>query len=152
MKRSAGILPYKNEDGKVKVYLEHPGGPYWAGKDKWSICKGEYKNESATQTALREFYEESGHKILEEEITYLGGCKQKSKKLVNIFVVNKDLDTKNIKSNTFKKEWPPGSSQILEFAEMDQAEWFDLETAYQKIFLGQKYFLRKLERYLEEKK
>lgn len=34
MKRSAGILPYKIEDGKVKVYLEHPGGPYWAGKDK----------------------------------------------------------------------------------------------------------------------
>lgn len=151
MKRSAGILPYKIEEGKVKVYLEHPGGPYAIGKDEWSICKGEYKSEGALAAALREFYEESGHKILANELIYLGGHKQKNKKVLNIFIVNKDLDTTNIVSNTFKKEWPPGSGQIKEFSEMDQAEWFDLAVAYQKIYQGQKYFLRKLERYLEEK-
>lgn len=151
MKRSAGILPYKIEDGNIKVYLEHPGGPYWEGIDKWSICKGEYKSESAIQAAKREFLEETGYEIKEEDLTYLGGYKQKSNKLVNIFIVNQDIDVTKMKSNTFKLEWPVGSLQIMEFPEMDEARWFDIETAKIKIFDGQIYFLRKLEKYVTEK-
>ena len=73
MKRSAGILPYKIENKRMYVYLEHPGGPYWKGINKWSICKGEYniKNEKAIDAAVREFYEESGSKIEKGEILYL---------------------------------------------------------------------------------
>ena len=53
LKRSAGILPYKYIDEDVYIYLEHPGGPFWKGKDEWSICKGEYTEEKAIDAAIR---------------------------------------------------------------------------------------------------
>jgi predicted NUDIX family NTP pyrophosphohydrolase len=44
VKRSAGLLMYRLEQDEVEVFLVHPGGPYWAGKDQgfWTIPKGEY--------------------------------------------------------------------------------------------------------------
>lgn len=33
-KQSAGILVYRQKAGKVEVLLAHPGGPFWAKKDK----------------------------------------------------------------------------------------------------------------------
>lgn len=148
MKRSAGILPFKIENGRLMVFLEHPGGPFWEGIDKWSISKGEYKNEKAIDAAIREFKEESGFVVDKDELIYLGANKQKSKKLVNCFIINKDFDATNIKSNTFKKEWPVGSGVIQEFPEMDEARWFLLDEAKEKIFQGQIVFLNKLENYV----
>jgi len=46
--------------------LIHPGGPFFKNKDlgSWSIAKGELEeNESKFQAALREFEEETGIKI-----------------------------------------------------------------------------------------
>ena len=42
-KRSAGILLYR-QGPRLEVFLVHPGGPFWAGKDDgaWSIPKGEF--------------------------------------------------------------------------------------------------------------
>ena len=58
MKKSAGIIPYKIEDGNVKFFLGHPGGmerPYYA------YLKGEVKDgEPENEAAIREFCEESG--------------------------------------------------------------------------------------------
>ena len=48
MKRSAGILIYKKENNNLKVFLTHPGGPYWENTHlhSWGIPKGELdKNE-----------------------------------------------------------------------------------------------------------
>ncbi len=45
---SAGLLLYRIDDtGLLEVWLVHPGGPYWAGKDDaaWSVPKGEYGDE-----------------------------------------------------------------------------------------------------------
>ena len=44
MKRSAGILMYRIEDGELRVLLVHPGGPLFTKRDAgwWSIPKGEY--------------------------------------------------------------------------------------------------------------
>ena len=65
MKKSAGILVYRKKEGKLEVFLEHMGGPYWAKKDEgaWSIPKGEYIEESAKDAALREFQEETGFQL-----------------------------------------------------------------------------------------
>jgi predicted NUDIX family NTP pyrophosphohydrolase len=40
---SAGILLYRIRSGELQVFIVHPGGPFWAGKDAaaWSIPKGE---------------------------------------------------------------------------------------------------------------
>lgn len=145
MKRSAGILPYKIVNGKVYVYLEHPGGPYWENKDLWSICKGEYSEEKAIDAAIREFAEETGFNLNKTELFFIGSVKLPStKKLVTIFGVNKDLDVTKMKSNTFTLEWPPGSGNISQFPEMDKAGWFEIGEAKKKIFKGQEKILDKL--------
>jgi predicted NUDIX family NTP pyrophosphohydrolase len=40
---SAGLLMYRVRDGRLQVFLEHPGGPFYACKDEghWTIPKGE---------------------------------------------------------------------------------------------------------------
>ena len=65
-KLSAGILLYRLQDGKIEVFLVHPGGPFWAKKDEgvWSIPKGEYEaGEDPLAVAKREFQEETGFEI-----------------------------------------------------------------------------------------
>jgi predicted NUDIX family NTP pyrophosphohydrolase len=41
MKKSAGILIYRKKNGKIQIFLVHPG--FWKNKDlnSWSIPKGE---------------------------------------------------------------------------------------------------------------
>lgn len=151
MKQSAGILPYKIENNEILVYLEHPGGPYWSKKDIWSICKGEYKEEKALNAAIREFEEETGFKLNNSKIEFLGSKKQPStNKLVTVFSINQDLDVTKMQSNTFKLEWPPKSGNIKEFPEMDKAMWFTIKEAKTKIIPGQIYFLDKLEDLLKK--
>ncbi len=146
MKRSAGILPYKIENNELKVYLEHPGGPFWEGKDKWSICKGEYSDEKAIDAALREFNEESGFQVEARDLEFLGSQKLNSvNKLISIFIIKADLDVTKMKSNTFKLEYPLGSGIINEYPEMDEGRWFNIAEAKEKVFKGQEKILEKLE-------
>ena len=148
MKVSAGILPFKIEDKKLKVFLVHMGGPFWQKKDKgaWSIPKGEVKdNEELLEAAKREFFEETGKKI-DGNFLDLKEAKSSNKK-IHIFAIEKDLDT-NIKSNFFEIEWPPGSKKIKKFPEVDRAEWFDIEDAYEKITKNQRIFLDRLKNML----
>ena len=44
-KKSAGILMFRRRHGILEVFLVHPGGPFWAKKDRgaWSVPKGEYE-------------------------------------------------------------------------------------------------------------
>lgn len=145
MKRSAGILPYKFEDGHLMVYLEHPGGPFWEGKDSWSICKGEYTKEKAIDAALREFNEETSFAVNKKDLFFIGSKKmESSNKLITIFGVETNFDASKMKSNTFKKEWPPMSGIIQEFPEMDEGRWFEIEEAMSKVFKGQETILEKL--------
>jgi len=56
---SSGLVMYNLEKG-LKVFLAHPGGPFWKNKDigAWSIPKGETDgNENLLETAKREFFE-----------------------------------------------------------------------------------------------
>ncbi|MCI9234135.1 MAG: NUDIX domain-containing protein [Bacilli bacterium] len=151
MKRSAGILVYRLRNNKVEVFLEHMGGPYWQKKDEgaWSIPKGEYIEEQAIEAAVREFKEETGFELKKESLDFLASIKQGSQKLVTAFVTCHDFDEKAIKSNMFEMEWPPKSGKMVEFPEMDCAEWFQINDAKKKILKGQIPFLEKLEKYLK---
>ena len=65
-KRSAGLILYRRTQGHLEVLLVHPGGPFWAKKDKgaWCIPKGEYLEDEAPLTAaIREFQEETGFPV-----------------------------------------------------------------------------------------
>lgn len=143
MKHSAGILPYKIVGNKLFVYLEKPGGPFWKDKNKWSVVKGEYTTEKAIEAARREFLEESGFDI-QDELDYLGTFKLRNKLLV-MFIVNKDLDVTKMKSNTFKREF---DGKLMEFNEMDEAKWFEINEAYSYIFDRQIHILDKLRNFM----
>lgn len=142
MKRSAGILPYKYIDNELYVYLEHPGGPFWEGVDKWSVVKGEYDNEKAINAARREFLEESGFDI-KEDLEYLGSFKLKNK-LVIMFCLEKDLDVTKMKSNTFIRD-------AKEYNEMDEARWFSIDEASLKVFNRQRKIIDRLKLIKERK-
>jgi predicted NUDIX family NTP pyrophosphohydrolase len=150
-KKSAGILVYHKNSEKYEVLLVHPGGPFWAKKDlnSWSLPKGEFEDEEDPfSAAKREFEEETGFPIKGEFID-LNPVKQPSGKIIYSWAVKGEIDANNVKSNLFKMEWPPRSGAIKEFPEIDRAEWFDLETAEQKIISGQIPIIENLKKILE---
>lgn len=134
MQQSAGLLVFREADGRIEVFLVHPGGPFFSKKDLgvWSIPKGEFDGEDPLTAARREFEEETGQKIAGDFIE-LKPIKQKGGKLVHAWAVEADIDADNIQSNTFPLEWPPKSGKIKDFPEVDRAGWFDPDTAKQKI-------------------
>jgi len=139
-KVSAGLLPYRRRGGVLEVMLIHMGGPFWARKDAgaWSIAKGEYEQpERSRDAARREFSEETGLAAPGADAVDLGAFRQSSGKLIEAWAVEADFDVSRIVSNTFELEWPKGSGRLRAFPEADQADWFDLPSAREKIVRGQ---------------
>jgi predicted NUDIX family NTP pyrophosphohydrolase len=139
-KRSAGILLYRRRGEDVELLLVHPGGPLWARKDAgaWSIPKGEYGDgEDPLAVALREFEEETGHRLPEGGLVALGEVRQRGGKVVSVWAAAGDVDPDTITSNTFTLEWPPRSGTRREFPEVDRAGWFDPATAREKLLAAQ---------------
>ena len=128
------------------MFLVHPGGPFWQNKDEgaWSIPKGEFaEGEEPLATAQREFQEETGIAIA-GPFAPLQPVKQRGGKTVHAWIVEADFDASRLVSNTFTIEWPPRSGKQQEFPEVDRGEWFDLQTAGQKINQGQREFIEQL--------
>jgi predicted NUDIX family NTP pyrophosphohydrolase len=146
-KISAGLLMYRFKAGHLEVLLAHPGGPFWTNKDlgAWTIPKGLVdEDEDQLAAARREFEEEIGAKP-EGDFFPLGEVLQKGGKTVVAWAFEGDLDTTTIKSNTFKKEWPPRSGQWQSFPEVDRAEFFSIAEAKTKINPAQAAFLSRLD-------
>ncbi len=143
-KVSAGLLMFRWRGGQLEVFLAHPGGPFFAKKDDgwWSIPKGEIEEgEQPLPAALREFEEETGLKPAGEMLP-LGQVRQKGGKTVHAWAFQGDWDEgRAVVCNTFSMEWPPGSGQQREFAEIDRAAFFGLETARRKMRQAQTAFL-----------
>jgi predicted NUDIX family NTP pyrophosphohydrolase len=149
-KKSAGLLLYREISGHLEVLLVHPGGPFWAKKDEgaWSIPKGEFEdNEDPFSAAKREFAEETGLSPDGEAIP-LQPVRQPSGKLIYAWVMRRDVDPAQVRSNTFAMEWPPKSGRYQEFPEIDRAAWLTIEAARHKIVKGQAPFLDQLQRKL----
>ncbi|CAM3074723.1 NUDIX domain-containing protein [Skermania piniformis] len=137
---SAGILLYRQDADRVRVFLAHIGGPLWAGKDEraWTIPKGLLAaDEEPRAAAVREFTEETGAPPPDGELIELGTFRQAGGKRVTAYALCADFDAMTLAGNTFQMEWPPRSGQIREFPEVDRADWFDLDTAADKLVRGQ---------------
>ena len=142
--RSAGLLLYRTQHGQLEVLLGHMGGPFWARKDEgaWSIPKGEYdQGEDPLTAARREFLEEMGTAAPAGPAEPLGELRQPGGKMISVWCMPGDFDTRSLRSNTFTLEWPPRSGRFQDFPEIDRAEWFDLDSARQKLVRGQIPFL-----------
>ena len=134
-KTSAGILLYKRKDSELRVFLVHPGGPFFAKKDEgaWSVPKGELdEGEDPLAAARREFEEETGCRP-EGKFIPLSPVTQKGGKTVLAWAVEGDCVAETITSNTFPLEWPPKSGRMQEFPEVDRAAWFTVDEAKKKI-------------------
>ena len=151
--RSAGILAYRKANDHIEVLLVHPGGPFWKNKNHnaWSIPKGLVdEGENELEGAIREFTEETGFEVEKVDLIELQEAKQTSGKVIKVWAKEADYDTKTLKSNNFKMEWPPNSGKLQEFPEVDKAEWFEIEYAKTKIVKGQISILDQLIFELEE--
>jgi predicted NUDIX family NTP pyrophosphohydrolase len=144
---SAGLLMYRTHSGNLQVLLAHPGGPFFKNKDdgSWTVPKGEVEEgEDLLSTAQREFKEETGI-APNGPFIQLMPIKQKGGKIVHAWGFEGDFDPRTIVSNTFKLEWPPKSGRLVEFPEIDRAEFFGVPAAKQKLKAAQIPLIEELE-------
>jgi predicted NUDIX family NTP pyrophosphohydrolase len=136
---SAGLLLYRRREG-VELLIVHMGGPFWRTKDAgaWSIPKGEYvPGEDPLEVALREFGEEIGRPAPDGPVVPLGEFRQGGGKRVTVFAREGDMDVTEIRSNTVRVELPRGSGRVVEFPEVDRAEWATPDRAREALVRGQ---------------
>lgn len=144
--RSAGLLMYRWRGNLVEVLLVHPGGPYWQGRDAgaWSIPKGEIApGEDPLAAAQREFAEELGVTPTGPFIE-LGEVRQRGGKCVRAWAMPGDLRVEAVHSNQFEVEWPPNSGRSASFPEVDEARFFSLASARERINAAQRDLLDRL--------
>lgn len=144
---SAGILLYRQRDGRLELFLAHPGGPFWQEKDAgvWSIPKGLWEpDEEPLAAARREFHEETGTALdaADEAFIPLGEVTQKGGKIVHAWAVAGDIDATAIVSNTYAVQWPKGTWR--RYPEIDRAGWFGVDEARLKILAAQAVFIARL--------
>jgi len=128
---SAGVLLFRQREGKTEVLLIKPGGPFWRKKDvgAWMIPKGTVEpGEVPAEAALREFEEETGTRLTEIPFP-LATVRQAGGKIVEAFAVEGDLDATAIRSIDFAMEWPPRSGRLERFPEAAEARWIGLSEA-----------------------
>lgn len=129
---------YRFRGGELQVFVAHPGGPFFTAKDDghWTIPKGEVEpGEDLLVAAIREMGEETGIEVAPtSDFIALGSIRQKGGKIVHAWAVEKNLDDPPpLKSNLLTMEWPPGSGRLLEFPEVDRAQFFPVAAAKRKL-------------------
>jgi predicted NUDIX family NTP pyrophosphohydrolase len=149
-KISAGVIPFRRTQGRLEVFLVHPGGPFWQNRDvgAWSIAKGEAgEDEDLLQTARREFNEETGVSV-EGDFIALAPVRQAGGKVVHAWAIECDFDANAITSNEFSLEWPPRSGVMRQFPEVDRGQWFGVADASVRVLPGQRGLIDELQQKL----
>jgi predicted NUDIX family NTP pyrophosphohydrolase len=151
---SAGLLLFRCPRSGLKVFLAHPGGPFWETRDlgAWTVPKGLVEDgEDALAAAIREFEEETGI-CPEGPFLPLGSIRQKAGKVVHAWAWEGESGARQVRSNVMRAEWPPNSGRWLTFPEVDRCEWFDARSARQKINPAQAELIDRLEASLSRDK
>jgi predicted NUDIX family NTP pyrophosphohydrolase len=144
---SAGLLLFSRPRGTLEVFLAHPGGPFWRGRDlgAWTIPKGLVAaGEELLAAARREFQEETGI-APREPFLPLGSVRQKAGKLIHAWAWEGDADPAAIVSNTTSIEWPRGSGRSITYPEVDRCAWFEPGAARAKLNPAQAELIGRLE-------
>lgn len=142
---SAGLLMYKVVDGVLKLFIVHPGGPFWKNKDEgaWSIPKGEVdEGEDLLVCAKREMQEETGI-VAKEPFIQLGETKLKSGKIIHAWAFEGDWNGLLV-SNHMKIEWPTRSGKWISIPEVDKGGFYTVEEAKKKLNPAQFVFVGRL--------
>ena len=145
---SAGLLMYRRTaDGELEVFIAHPGGPWFPGRDAdvWTIPKGELEpGEEPFTAAVREFEEEVGLRPNGPYVA-LGSIRQKGGKTVHAWAFEGDWETgRPLWSNHIEVEWPTGSGRWSRWPEIDDVGFFTIPAAKKKLKLAQQPLLDRL--------
>lgn len=149
-KTSSGILIYKKVDGKLKVFIVHPGGPFWKGKDEqaWDFPKGELDDgEDLLEAGIRELKEETGIDLSgkrKEDFIYLDKIIRKDGKTVHIFAIEEDWSG-ILMGSSYVTVVDGKSGKKLTFPEVDKAGFYSISEARKKVFSSLNVFLDRLE-------
>ncbi len=149
---SAGLLLFRRVQGRLEIFLAHPGGPFWVRRDEgaWTIPKGGVEaGEDPLDAARREFQEETGITPTGEFIP-LGSIRQRAGKIVHGWAWEGDADASAITSNTTQTEWPRGSGRRITYPEIDRCAWFSPEEARKRMNAAQSEFVGRLEALLQK--
>ena len=122
--RSAGILVFRRSADAPEFLLGRHGGPFWIGRSEggWTIPKGQLEpGEDAETAARREFLEETGL-ALSAPLTPLGEVRS-SRKVIDAYLAEADLDLAGFVSNTFELEWPKWSGRISVHPELERVAY-----------------------------
>ena len=152
LRRSAGVLAYRQSAKGLEVFLIQPGGPFKKKMDvgAWMIPKGEINpREDPLAAARREFAEETGV-TLQGPFAPLGEVRQAGGKYVAAWATQADIAPAAVVSMEFEIEWPPRSGKRQSYPEVDRAAWFDMARARQYVLPSQMPFLDRLEEALAE--
>lgn len=144
---SAGLLLYRRAARGLEVFLAHPGGLFWRGRDAgaWTIPKGLLdQGEAPLDAARREFQEETGL-APGGPFLPLGSVRQKAGKTVHAWACEGDADPAQVSSNQTRTEWPRGSGRWITYPEVDRCAWFLLAEARDKLNPAQVEFIGRLE-------
>ena len=144
---SAGLLLFRRPAGALELFLAHPGGPFWKGRDAgaWTIPKGLVNaGEELLDAARREFEEETGIRP-EGPFLPLGSVRQKAGKVVHAWAWEGDADPAAVTSNTTRSQWPAGSGNWISYPEVDRCAWFDPAAARGRLNPAQAELIERLE-------
>jgi len=138
---SAGLLMYRYMNENLEVLLIHSGNPN-ANKNLWGLPKGrKEQNENLLECAKREFDEETGVPIDSNHFISLGHIRQKRKD-VHAWAIKTKHEKISFKSKILQSmEYPPNSGIVVEYPEIDEASFFKIEEAYNRIIPSQKEIL-----------
>ncbi len=141
--RSAGLLPYRI-GVDLELLIAHPGGPYFARRDKgaWSLVKGLVEDgEDERVAAAREFQEETGWTLPETKWVSLGETQLKSRKVVVAWAVESDFDLERFEPGIFVLHG-------REYPEIDRVEWVRPREARLRLNPALVVFVDRLEEHL----
>lgn len=144
---SAGLLLYRMRDGRLEVFLAHPGGPFWKNRDAgaWTIPKGLVEpSEDLLNAACREFQEETGI-VPHGPFHPLCSVRQKAGKTVHAWAFRGDADPQKIRSNTARVQLSTRSKRRFIVPEIDRCAWFGIDIAREKVNPAQVAFLDRLQ-------
>lgn len=128
MSTSAGIIPYRINNGHIEFFVGHPGSPYWKNNPYYAFLKGGLEEgEDSFMAAIREFKEESGLSLPSVPFISLGAVKQNSKKTVYAYGVLFDIDPEKCFSNECEVEHPSNSGIKIKIPEIDKYAWMTFD-------------------------
>lgn len=157
-RHSFAILLYNVDvKGKVRVFLAHANGPrYWKRDTEkcWGIPKGRADaNETAMETALREFKEEIGIQAPDVEYTWLmEHIRFRARRQITVFagqIENMD-DINFVTSNYQVKKYPTDNGvEEVKYQEILDARWFTFKEANSILLPGQRAILKKMKSFVK---